>query len=512
MKTLKIIICNFLCFYLIPSYGDILFVNLNMSPLERRAVERGAQARGEKVVILPNLAPVDRNKAEDLASKLIAIDVSLSKLKKSCPFITDSFENDDDAPSLTSYFTYACSSQKDYNLYEKLKAERDAIDVKWNDLRQKYKLDNTQLEETLSSQGLQGKFSSLVVSGHHTDVYSGKFGNINEKNLVSYLKNNPSFQSNLKSVYLWGCYSNTRRQAKKWHEALPAVQFIGGFDNKAPLGTNKLSSIVLESSLKKEKEIVAVASQSKKPDDVMKNLQSSIKKIEAINQVPSAFCVNDYYVTKKSASSIVAVRSCSPEIVKDIQQGHDLYLKYLKGEKDFEYVPESTSSSPLRKYYTLLRQNSDCKEVSQLADVEMERVIRLIFFNTVSENFAKYFLDTVSSINEYADDFGFDPVGFPGLINGKYSRADVLKFVAQIQDLVVKSKTSIAEKVQKTMLEKPKEKWRVDQLQEFSTSIKFFEGQATSMMRDFTAIPLSWLESEETPEDPLTPDNSFYYE
>ena len=52
------------------AFADVLFIDLNMSSKEIDAARRGAAARGEKLIVIPNISEQARKKIETAQSKV----------------------------------------------------------------------------------------------------------------------------------------------------------------------------------------------------------------------------------------------------------------------------------------------------------------------------------------------------------------------------------------------------------------------------------------------------------
>jgi hypothetical protein len=89
----------------------------------------------------------------------------------------------------------------------------------------------------LADQGT--KVKSLILSGHDGGGYfGGTLGSIDKNTVMSsFIKayeDTPSLTDELKSVYLWGCYTATFSEARSWRNGLPSVDLVAGFHGSGP--------------------------------------------------------------------------------------------------------------------------------------------------------------------------------------------------------------------------------------------------------------------------------------
>ena len=117
---------------------------------------------------------------------------------------------------------------------------------------------------------------------------------------------------------------------------------------------------------------------------------------------------------------------CSAEIYEQVRSGRELFRKFLSAAPGFEDVPENTSNSALRAYYRLLKQYAHCTKIAEIAQEDTHRIIRLIFYKTLTKNYSLYAESRLADLREILRKMG-NPVKLPDFADPKITRAAILE-------------------------------------------------------------------------------------
>ncbi|HEY8272429.1 MAG TPA: hypothetical protein VIG33_16170 [Pseudobdellovibrionaceae bacterium] len=355
--------------------ADILFVDLNNSIGEIQTVTALAAARGEKLVITPQVDASKRiaiKKKQRQMESLVEINQALShkkQLNKSQQAVL----------------------KKNYDKVYELKIEIEEL------------LENTppieqEIQETfdLARQSDQ-KFSSMIVSGHHSihDENLGIINKITDNDFLKILNNNKDVVSGIKAIYLWGCYTATKDRVYFWKKGLPEVRFLAGFQLKAPGDGKALNHDMLEILIRKETMLVS----DNEAQNAPKNILEAISSIPNVKLSSAALFLYNYYVD--SSFQVVDVRNenCAPNVARMMKLHYNAVVQsYLYGHKD---IPEDTSSSPLRMIYEEGQQLKHCQGAEMAGFMaEYIRLLKLIKFPQVSENFFSYYKEDLAKMKD----------------------------------------------------------------------------------------------------------------
>lgn len=92
---------------------------------------------------------------------------------------------------------------------------------------------------------------------------------------------------------------------------------------------------------------------------------------------------------------------CSDQLLDETNkalEGYRLYLEaYVPGYQD---VPEDGGTSPLRKIYKKIHDAKHCVKTHDL-DKRIEEIIRLIHFPFLKQNFAIYYAQQITQVNDF---------------------------------------------------------------------------------------------------------------
>ncbi|MBL7545980.1 MAG: hypothetical protein JNL11_19330 [Bdellovibrionaceae bacterium] len=212
---------------------------------------------------------------------------------------------------------------------------------------------------------------------------------------------------------------------------MPQAELIAGFDASAPLGNKPANWAYLEDVLVKEKKLTSIKDSSE--------LQRILRQLNGASQMYSSICVRDSYADlKKSLSLSQATKLC-----KGMQEEAAAIFKcYLHAERSkCENPPENTSNSELRSLYNKLQDGKHCREVFEGQGVSFpdpEKVLRLIFFKNVKNNFSNNAKDQITYFNELIEKIGA-PENLKWTDIDKMSRADIIDKLNAINQFLTSS-------------------------------------------------------------------------
>ncbi len=363
------------------SYADILMLDFNSNEKEVQSAQKAAQARGEKLIVLPIVDP--NVKAE------------VSRLTK---------EENKFKAEITKWYAVnknANNPEKNKQLNE-LYDQQEDIHRQLRKIKNKSKMKPEQLESALQDIEKKNiKLSAVVISGHNGNgVFHGEYGDIEATSFKDTFAKHPVLSKNIRSLLLLGCYStNIGSILNYWKGALPNVEMIAGYENKAPLGDKGAGLDYLYDVLTKEKQLTQLKDE--------KALNTAFKKLAGVSLTHSSICVNDSYTSKTESMNITDVlKKCDPERIKSL----DLQAScYLKGEPTCLEIPKDTANGALRKLYNELQSVAFCSEKYGRfgsRNRTPEAILKLIFYDQVKKNFANYYRKDMNDLESLMKSLG----------------------------------------------------------------------------------------------------------
>jgi|GEM_PF-5234737 len=394
-------------FILIPASADVLFFDLNLSDGEVDAAKRAAEKRHEKLLVYPQIDAKTRANYKTVIKKIA--DHNKLLLTSKCYTYPDTNQCQD-------------AIKKSGILSEELSEQDKFFDGKR--LRQG---DLSKILEELNKK--QTKISALVISGHDGNGhFSGKVGNFDEKDIAKAVNDHPPAGENLRSLFLWGCYTGTvGTLSSTWKAAFPKVEMIAGFDGSAPLGTKKASETYLEDALVQEKKLTSIKDQ--------KQLKRAFDSIRDIKMMHASVCVGNNLVNNKGVIDITeSVKICSN---LDKNKVKALYMCYKNAETaKCANPPADTHNSELRDLYNQLQLTSQCYK-SNFDAPDLKALIRLIYFENVKNNFINLHSESMDKLNSLLRQLGAPDEALLLDIK-KSSRAEILNKLNKARDFIQK--------------------------------------------------------------------------
>lgn len=257
--------------------------------------------------------------------------------------------------------------------------------------------------------------SSMVVSGHDGGgKVHGEYGGVNKYEVIEGLKKAYKGKAHLlnemKSVFMWGCWSMGPSEVDVWKKELPNLKLAAGFMDMGPLNTTEASHSVLNGLLVREKKLIAEAD--------TKKLKRAIQGIPNIN-VTLASVYTDaacgdmlYYQTQgdsdahydneenplfKSGTHFIdfdenfSCKGMAPQIEKTRKE----LIKYFYGEKP---LPEDKPGSEIREIYSFIRHTAKCHTENHILNAD--RIFLLRFHKQVKQNFGITFSSEIGAANK----------------------------------------------------------------------------------------------------------------
>lgn len=269
------------------------------------------------------------------------------------------------------------------------------------------------------------QISSLVVSGHDgVGSFFGDRGRITGSDLKQIFEAHPKSRESVRSMYLWGCYALAVGELNQnWRLVFPDALFIAGFDGSAPSRYANAGQRVLESMLMKESKFMKAHDQ--------RQLLALFRAIPSTDITTSAAYVCDQYITHSGIQTFQqALGECAwSDQATELTKTYECYLE-AQDEK-CRSVPENTQSSPLRELYNYTVSKSQCS-MQDHPDTrfailpQREDILKLIFFNTLWNNFLKKHGDSISAIDANLKKIGAPPELLLGDLS-KLSRGELVK-------------------------------------------------------------------------------------
>lgn len=387
-------------------FADILFIDVNDSPKEITSAKKAAEKRGEKLIVIPSSEQIKSDPSiTKIRNEIARLETARSKCKNNCDDLDDKIYE-----------------QKElYNTQlknKKLYLDSEGINYHLNQLKKK-----------------NVTITSVIVSGHDGNgEFFGLNGSFTETDFSEAIHDNAPIGDSIRSLMLWGCYAtNISGAFNLWKDSAPNIEMIAGFNEIAPSNIRQSSFDYLEDVLVKEKQLTA--------EKDAKALQKAFLNLKSVTQMKSALCVRDNYVTPNRANSLKELKNmCTPpEKLSAITKKYNCYIKGLEGCTD---IPTDTRNGEIRKFYNQLQDVSHCDLVDPHFSLDASALLRLVFFNTVRDNFS-------SSYGQELDRFDNDLklAGIPNslLLNrfNKDNRSTVIKKITDLSKYL-NSKKSIA--------------------------------------------------------------------
>ena len=384
---------SFTCFVLIAlgastiAHADILFVNFHNSTSELKAVREAAAARGEAVILIPNMTPAEEQQYESYAHEEESID-------------------------------HLITITKDKKALEALAQKYAVVQTGFATLSAKYPITKDKIDEALVTAEKAGRtISSVIISGHHNGTaFWNESSSVDTADFQAVFAAHPALRDQVHGIYLWGCYSTVLGSVAQWKDSFPKAGMILGYSDSAPSSFTQASGGLLKDSLIKEKAII------EKKD--LKDVETAFKNLNSVLVTNAAATINSCYVTSTSHAVEYddAMKKCD-EAKKLLEDGFKTFHDYYDGAK-YDDPPVDEHHSELRTFYSNLQKYGNCRS---LPASQNAIVLGLIFYQNVRKNFGRYYQNDVVEANKVLMAHHFDSdLLVPDLMNGTLSRKELM--------------------------------------------------------------------------------------
>lgn len=396
------------------AYADILFIDLNFSEKEVATAMKAAKLRGEKLIVYPSVPDSDRKKLMKMRDEIIKVskqkDKAVNGSKEKEDLITKKIELEDSRDKFTASKGYDYTPQSLSSLIEKYNKKNNG-------------------------------FSSMIISGHSGDLnFLGDAGTIGISKLKEMIAKYPDAFGEMRSLYLWGCYTTTKSKIKSWKETLPNAYVIAGFEASAPKQDKDIDLDYLHRMLVSEQKLSLNMS--------LKKAIEFFRSIPDIRSVTATFALGSCYISNKGGEMINKSFSCSEEVILKLKATKNKMLSYINAtEKKFEDVPISTGQSDLREIYTLGRQLEHCEDARVLKSEELLVLIKLIFDRQIRKNLSLVYRDEMLLLNKKIKnmDSTLDPM--PDFNDSTVTRSSLLKANRSLTQFILKNESKNTEDI-----------------------------------------------------------------
>ncbi len=357
----------------------VLMLAFNDAGTEISGAQAGACARGERLVIFPQLSREAQQAKNALATISRRTRAICSEL--SCP----------QSPQLTAL-------EDEYRRASAIQ-EANKSDIK------------AQLAQFAADSKAQGaKVNSLILSGHDGGgEYYGDTGRTDLAEISELVNGNREVFDDTSSLLLMGCWTGVPDQVDLWKTIFPRMRVLGGFVGSAPASTRAASGQYITGILRGEANLPNNASRAR--------VQQMINTIQNINQVTAGVYINPTCEDDSSRSPAyyyVSPSQSDNELPEHIRPGLSIYQgvsmqeancrrtfghEGTRGTYDWDAVQqyysgkrEPENNNELRSLYSFLRNSEYCfTQGFATPAVTPEQVLFLRFFQDMKKNFNKYF-------------------------------------------------------------------------------------------------------------------------
>jgi hypothetical protein len=361
--------------------ADILFLDYNISSNEVRAAREAATQRDEKLIVLPAIPQSLRNEVDVLKGKIARSEAQEAQLAHLAGrnWLPES--------KLASVMDQSAqAADQTTALYAQAKGLLEGKSITTQDIA-----------EAIERTETEGRaITSLVISGHsYGDNFWGLTSKgVTPKEIETIFSEHSRMRAELRSLMLWGCYSNTPSRAAIWREAFPLTSVILGFGAEAPEGAAITSPALLKDGLLKDSKLAEQGD--------IQSVQALLRSLKDANQSHLTGAIHSCFVGIGIAPHFLADADLScKELESSLPSQLTTFQSYFEAKTpEFAEVPAEPHSNVLRHFYNSLQAGSHCPGAP--SDLPKSNVtLALLFYPTVRANFAAYYGDRVAKLNGY---------------------------------------------------------------------------------------------------------------
>jgi len=298
-------------------------LDFNFSEKEVEAARNAAEARGERLIVYPRIAKEDRLKLRGI-------------MKKKAQYHRE--------------WLRAYDAGKEWQK----PVEADLVEEQLERLQYEYSVDAHNLRKMIAEEIKPGQLSSVVISGHSEgQTIFGSVGAIEFFELEKILKET-KVKEDIRSVYLWGCFTGTAGAMLRWRENYPDLDVVAGFEGRSPLADLKNSYELLEKLMIKEAEV-----------NMEKTIVGVSRVVRSVNYeylTGLTYLQGNCFVSglrkKKTANILDLPDDCIGRVTFLLTKQHDSYLPFQNGERNLPNPDEGNND--LRHFYDNLQESLHC--------------------------------------------------------------------------------------------------------------------------------------------------------
>lgn len=457
-----------------PAFADIVFIDLNGSEREIIAAREAASARGERLIVVPELTSKERAVLSQFQSKSKALETRIKKL-----------EEQQNSP--------AGGTADSTNRLILAKAELELLTQKRNETFSSRAFSIEKLESTIAAlDEAKRPVTAMVISGHSNGYtlwgdLSLNNGTVRPSDIGELAKRYPGAMSSLRSLMLWGCYTGTAGSTFTWKSTLSQLKIIAGFYDSGPSGTTRASADLLKDFLMKDASIAQKR--------MLGEINQAIRNLNYARITATAALVHDCYFNVKSGAKPLSEIKNECDLEKDhylatLLTEFSLYLQAK--ENAFANPPTDTHHSSLRDFYSAIQRYSHCEEIAAL--VPRERILALIFFENVRKNFAEYYAEYLKEFREKLEPIigpeALEMVALPDLKSKTTTRQAIVTSIMQLQNLIA----NLSDRLQDDMTDEER-----TNLQALVNTLEEYENIAMKTIGNLDCVPMTWITSTPVP-------------
>jgi hypothetical protein len=364
-----------------------VFVDLNDSPYEIEATRKNTSG---EVIVIPTTDGKPRTKEQnDELKQLADINAELRKLE------TKEKQAKDHATYLSIYL--ADSTLREH-LESSRKHVRGELKISFGHFPFTEAEIKAQIVETMSAH----KTSRLVFSGEHFENhFFGEMGVLSEDSIAETVLNHPQNFESVKSVYGLGCYTGVKNVLHLWHDLMPNLNQILGYDGRAPSGSNSAGIQVLSTILSKENQLILASNNTKDHNALERATREALK----MTDTSAVVCTCNTCVGKKIGTFSLLdndddKKGCTLDgynHVDEIMGDFLLVLPNATSPDNNDYC--DTSHSRIRSLYNDIESYQQCGKEAKDPKLrigfrghakDFYRLGAAVFFQNVTSNFAQY--------------------------------------------------------------------------------------------------------------------------
>ncbi|HUP56276.1 MAG TPA: hypothetical protein VM598_02410, partial [Bdellovibrionota bacterium] len=377
--------------------ADILFVDTNLGTPELEVARRVAEARGEQVIVIPEIPDEVRARARlELSTRGTEEVRAAARLR---------------FKSLIDPFRVGTvNSDRIATMIRKARAGRKAT------------------------------ITSVIVSGHSDgDWFTGELMNPSLIGIQDALELTGDHHT-VEALYALGCYTTTIWSIRQAQAHFPRLRLMVGYSPRALSSSSWINLGLLERVLGSE--------------DAWFRIQTSEEASAAYRAIPhlidkqtdAGIWVNSILVDRRGGARRTdsPEAGCPAEGIAAVKRLSDEFARYMRADEGYEDPPANVASSSLRSLYSGIQEHRHCP-VLRTDWPDMWTVQKLIFFKNTQRNFGIYAARDVSWTNRLLERYGAPPeLRIPDYRTTEASRRDVLATIDALKAFVSAKKRSWA--------------------------------------------------------------------